>query len=84
MGEGKRRRRGALAGITAGALGVAVAGLSHCGHFQAKGDKSRRGKAHTRLLVVPSNSAINHFLLVIPRPAFFSNFDLRQRNVERT
>ena len=32
------RRRGALAGMmAAGALGVAVAGLSHCGHFQAKG-----------------------------------------------
>ena len=32
------RRRGALAGMmAAGALGVAVASLSHCGRFQAKG-----------------------------------------------
>ena len=32
------RRRGALAGMmAAGALAVGVAGLSHCGHFQAKG-----------------------------------------------
>ena len=38
------RRRGALAGMmAAGALGVAVAGLSHCGHFQAKG-AANRGK----------------------------------------
>ena len=38
------RRRGALAGMmAAGALGVAVAGLSHCGHFQAKG-VANRGK----------------------------------------
>src|SRR5215469_6375582 len=34
----------ALAGkMAAGALGVAVAGLSHCGHFQAKG-AANRGK----------------------------------------
>ena len=38
------RRRGALAGkMAAGALGVAVAGLSNCGHFQAKG-AANRGK----------------------------------------
>jgi hypothetical protein len=38
------RRRGALAGMmAAGASGVAVAGLSHCGHFQAKG-AANRGK----------------------------------------
>jgi hypothetical protein len=38
------RRRGALAGMmAAGALGVAFAGLSHCGHFQAKG-AANRGK----------------------------------------
>jgi hypothetical protein len=46
--------------------------------------KHARIKAHTRPLVVPSNSAINHFISVIPRPAFFGNFDLRQRTVERT
>jgi hypothetical protein len=35
-------RRGALAGMmAAGALGFAVAGLSHCSHFQAKGAANR-------------------------------------------
>ena len=38
------RRRGALPGMmAAGALGVAVADLSHCGNFEAKG-AANRGK----------------------------------------